>query len=52
MSSTEHGTRLQLPDPGGCWADFGPARPTRLARALGIEASAVNRFADRMVDAG
>ena len=33
-------------------ADFGRARPTRLARVLGIEASAVNRFAERMVDAG
>ena len=33
-------------------ADFGRARSTQVAQALGIEASAVTRFADRMVAAG
>ena len=33
-------------------ADFGRARSEQVARALGIEASAVTRFADRMVAAG
>jgi len=33
-------------------ADFGPARPAQVAGALGIDAPAVARFADRMVAAG
>jgi DNA-binding MarR family transcriptional regulator len=33
-------------------ADFGRARSAQVAQALGIEASAVTRFADRMVAAG
>jgi DNA-binding MarR family transcriptional regulator len=33
-------------------ADFGRARSTQIAQALGIEASAETRFADRMVAAG
>ena len=33
-------------------ADLGRARPAQIARVLGIEASAVTRFADRMVAAG
>ena len=33
-------------------ADFGRARSDQVAQALGIEASAVTRFADRMVAAG
>ena len=33
-------------------ADFGRARSEQVAQALGIEASAVTRFADRMVAAG
>ncbi|HEY1320886.1 MAG TPA: MarR family transcriptional regulator [Streptosporangiaceae bacterium] len=33
-------------------ADSGRTRSAQVARALGIEASAVNRFADRMIAAG
>jgi DNA-binding MarR family transcriptional regulator len=33
-------------------ADLGRARPAQIAQVLGIEASAVTRFADRMVAAG